>query len=95
MADASLVCQCTKEREINELREEVKRLRENQYTDHDLLVRLDVKMGTMADSLETLIKKVDALVIQPSDRFEKLKVAGITAIVVFGINYIATFLFKG
>ena len=86
----NLVCQCTKEKAIEKLEQELIRLRDFQYTDHDLLVRLDSKMDNMNTVLETLVKKVDALSSQPADRFEKLKMVvvttGITATVMYFFN---------
>jgi hypothetical protein len=86
------ICICRREKEIDELKERVKYLEDFQRSDHDLLVRLDVKLDNMNSVLETLVEKVESLMNKPADRYEKLKIAitvtAVTAIITYVINLV-------
>ena len=81
------MCVCKREKEIDEIKDEVRRLRDFQYTDHDLLIRLDIKMDGVTTVLETLVEKVELLTAQPGDRYDKLKLAGLVTLITSIITY--------
>jgi len=84
-----VICTCTKETAINDLKQEVTRLREFQYNDHDLLVRVDMRIDNMSTILESLVRKVDDLVAQPVNRYDKYKLTFAVAIITAIATYIA------
>jgi len=86
---------CTRSHEIDQIKADIDRMRDIQFKDHDLLVQLDVKVSAIPDLFNRLALKVDLLMQQPSDRYEKLKLTGATAIIVYAITFISNFLFKG
>lgn len=89
-----MVEHCTREKEIDELKAEVGRLRDLQYTDHDLLIKLDVKMDSMSIILAQLVSKVEYLANQPANSFNKLKIAGASSLVGAIIAYLFSMLIQ-
>lgn len=94
MAD-DIMCKCTKEKIIEEMKAELIRLRDFQYTDHDLLIRLDIKFDTLSEMMEKVDAKLTQLMEQPADRFEKLKLAGAVAFVTAVVTYFVNFAVAG
>ena len=88
-----IMCKCTKEKAIEEMKAELIRLRDFQYTDHDLLIRLDIKFDTLSEMMNRVDAKLTQLMEQPADRFEKLKLAGASAFITGIIAYIVAMLF--
>jgi hypothetical protein len=72
---------CTKEREIDELKKEFENIKSLQFTDHDLLIRIETKFDVMSDNIKTVSNKLDMLATQPSNRFEKLKMVAYASII--------------
>jgi hypothetical protein len=89
-----ILCKCTKEKAIEELKAEVARLRDFQHTDHDLLIRLDIKFDSLSEMMEKVDKKLNQLMEQPTKRYEHIKLAGavavVTAILSYFVNLILT-----
>ena len=88
-------CICKKEREIDDLKKEIDNLKSLQYTDHDLLIRIDTKFDAMTGVIETLSNKIDILTTQPANRFEKLKLAAYVAVVTAVVTYVVQILIGG
>ena len=90
-----VICKCTKEKAIEEMKAELIRLRDFQYTDHDLLIRLDIKFDTLSGMMERVDAKLTQLMEQPADRFEKLKLVALSTMVTGIVAYIVSVIFTG
>lgn len=90
-----VMCKCTKEKAIEEMKAELIRLRDFQYTDHDLLIRLDIKFDTLSEMMNKVDAKLTQLMEQPAGRYEKLKLVAMSTVITGIVAYIVSTIFSG
>jgi len=91
----NIVHVCRHDSKIAELSEGFKELRSHQYNDHDLLVRLDTKIDAMGTTLVKFTDSIEKMSTQPSERYEKLKISGISTAVGIVLTYLFTKMIGG
>ena len=64
---------CLKEREIDDLKKEFDNLKSLQYTDHDLLIRIDTKLDTFSNGLATLSQEIKEESVRPAKMIREFK----------------------
>ena len=90
---------CIKESAINDIKKEIDNINSRQYTDHDLLIRIETVIETtfsrFSEEIKNLTLKVDELREQPTNRFEKLRLASYVAIATAVISYLVQYVIGG
>ena len=80
---------CLREQEIQNIKEEILWLKKNTSTDHDLLVELKTDMKYIKETLPKLQDAIERLATRPSERYDKITLIVIAAIVSAIIGFIA------
>ncbi len=65
--------ECKKEREIDDLKKEIENIKSLQFSDHDILIRIETKFDAMSPVLASLENEIRTNALQPQKQFEKLK----------------------
>ena len=101
-----VMCKCTKETIIQEMKAEISLLRNNQGEDGKNLARFETKLDALSDSIkkrdeqyekiiEGINTKLEKLMEQPADRYEKLKLVAMSTVITGIVAYIVSVIFTG